>query len=432
MRFRAARLPSWLRRERAGLALLVAMLVLRVVVVWHATWIPVSDSRDYHALAQSLMRGEGYRQVYDGETASFRGLTLYAYRMPGYPMFLAGLYSLFGLNPRVAYLANVFCDLVTAVGMLWLGRVLFGRTSALLATSLFAIHVLWTANLMSETLFTALFTILGLLLATGMQAPTPRRALGYGILQMFAVFVRPIGIVALPVALYRILRVPDRTRAVVLAALITGPTLVSAGLWSFRNWRLLGTFTLSTNFGAHNARSFGVVVNRIVLDVRSQGGNEATIDRALTQAIQRSVVRRPRAAWSVYSHRVVDVLRLRPDWVVDAVLLKHTFRGKNGAPWVQRLYVALHRADPATYGLACAGGLILLAQRRTLRGLWALFAAYVVLHAAVSFSDIRFAAPLYPLMCLAAGSGLATVGTWGWAQLRRSGIRVSAPATKKS
>jgi len=94
----------------------------------------------------------------------------------------------------------------------------------------------------------------------------------------------------------------------------------------------------------------------------------------------------------------------------------------NGAPWVQSLYAALHRLDPATYGLAFAGGLLLLVQRRSLRGLWALFAAYVLLHAAVSFSDIRFAAPLYSLMCLAAGFGLTTAGTWGWALLRRSGI----------
>ena len=40
----------------------------------------------------------------------------------------------------------------------------------------FAFHLLWTANLMTECLFTALFTLMALCIATGAQARTPSLA----------------------------------------------------------------------------------------------------------------------------------------------------------------------------------------------------------------------------------------------------------------
>jgi hypothetical protein len=45
-------------------ALLVLALVLRLGLVTQATWLPVSDTRDYHDLARSLTSGQGYVQVY--------------------------------------------------------------------------------------------------------------------------------------------------------------------------------------------------------------------------------------------------------------------------------------------------------------------------------------------------------------------------------
>jgi 4-amino-4-deoxy-L-arabinose transferase-like glycosyltransferase len=108
-------------------------LALRLVIVSHATWHPVGDTRDYHAFAESLLSGRGYQQRYAGETAAYHGLTFHAYRMPGYPVFLALVYGLFGWRPLYAYLANVLCDLVTAVFTLLIGRRLGGRGIGLAA-----------------------------------------------------------------------------------------------------------------------------------------------------------------------------------------------------------------------------------------------------------------------------------------------------------
>ena len=82
----------------------------------------MSDTRDYHELARSLASGQGYVQVYEGGRAEYRGLTFHAFRMPGYPAFLAGLYSLFGWDPMVGYAANVACELATQCAPARLGR----------------------------------------------------------------------------------------------------------------------------------------------------------------------------------------------------------------------------------------------------------------------------------------------------------------------
>src|SRR5512144_139149 len=110
-----------MRPTRAEWALLALALVLRLWLVAEATWLPVSDTRDYHQLARSLASGDGYVQTYEGERPEYRGLTFRAFRMPGYPALLAGLYSTFGWHPLVGYAANVVAELGTQVLLLTLG-----------------------------------------------------------------------------------------------------------------------------------------------------------------------------------------------------------------------------------------------------------------------------------------------------------------------
>ena len=66
------------RPTRVEWALLALALVLRLGLVTQATWLPVSDTRDYHDLARNLAAGRGYVQVYEGERPEYRGLAFHA------------------------------------------------------------------------------------------------------------------------------------------------------------------------------------------------------------------------------------------------------------------------------------------------------------------------------------------------------------------
>jgi hypothetical protein len=102
--------------------------------------------------------------------------------MPGYPALLAGLYSVFGWDPMVGYAANIACELGTQVLLLALGRQLLSPGASLAAQALFATHVAWSASLMTESLFTFLFTALVLMVVRGRPAASAAGAASFGFL----------------------------------------------------------------------------------------------------------------------------------------------------------------------------------------------------------------------------------------------------------
>jgi hypothetical protein len=396
--------------------LLALALLLRLWLVAHATWLPVSDTRDYHDLARSLASGQGYVQVYEGGRAEYRGLVFHAFRMPGYPAFLAALYSLLGWNPMVGYVANVGCELLTQLLLLALGRQLLGPAGTLAAQALFATHVVWTASLMTESLFTLLFTALVLSLVRGRATATPGGAAGFGLLLTAALFVRPIAAAVLPVSLARTLRVRPARRAALLAALILAPGVLGLGAWAARNHQHLGSVViLTTNLGTHNAPFFGIDRARIVENGRRQGLNEAEINDALVAEISRAVAAAPaRAAW-FYAQRALDLFSLGRPWEISALLETRTFAAPDRTPGAHRAYGVLLFQYYVTYPLTIIGALLLARERRPLRGVWTILSSYVLAHAVVSDGNFRLAAPLYPLFCLFAGHTIARVGArCGW------------------
>jgi hypothetical protein len=162
--------------------LLAVALALRLWLVSQATWLPVSDTHDYHQLARSLANGDGYVQAYEGSRPEYQGLTFRAFRMPGYPALLAGLYSVFGWDPMVGYAANIARELGTQALLLALGRQLLSPGASLAAQALFATHVAWSASLMTESLFTFLLTALVLMVVRGRPAASAAGAASFGLL----------------------------------------------------------------------------------------------------------------------------------------------------------------------------------------------------------------------------------------------------------
>ena len=404
------------RPTRTEWALLALALLLRLWLTSHATWLPVSDTRDYHDLARSLTSGQGYVQTYDGERAEYRGLVFHAFRMPGYPVLLAILYSLFGWDPMVGYLANVACELLTQLLLLTLGRQLLGPAGSVAAQALFATHVVWTASLMTESLFTLVFTGLVVLLVRGRGTASAGGAAGFGLLLTIALFVRPIAVAVLPAALARALRARPARRSALLAALILAPVVLGLGAWTARNYQRLGSVVvLTTNLGTHNAPFFGIDRARMVESGRRRGLNEAEINNALVAEIGRTVVRSPVwAAW-LYARRALDLFSLGRPWEIRALLASRTFSAPDGSPGARRVYGALLFQYYLTYPLALAGAILLARERRPLGGVWTVLSTYVLTHAVVSDGNFRLAAPLYPLLCLFAGHAIARVGARrGW------------------
>jgi len=208
----------------------------------------------------------GQRLLYDGVfsfSAELPGtpVTLNARVTPGYPLFLAAVYAVFGrglegpiartiaVQPylvSVQLLLGLFIVLVIARTGRLLGGPRLGLTAGL-AAALYPPFALAASVALGEQLGTALFAC-QIWLAIALTAPRNKRslsaALGFGALTAATAMVRPalIGWAVLPLLYIAVRRLESPKRVVYLGAVAAlGFALVWAPWW-VRNYRVMGTF----------------------------------------------------------------------------------------------------------------------------------------------------------------------------------------------
>ena len=395
--------------KSAVLLILLVSITFRIFLISQSTWERTSDSKDYHEFAESLMRGEGYKQVYVGETSAYRGLTFYAYRMPGYPIVLAATYSIFGYHPQAAMAVNLLAEILSHLCLLALAFHLFGRAAALWGQGLWALHAFWTTSLMTESLFTAGFLVLAALLAHRSPFRSSAMALAYGTVACAITFLRPIGIVAyLSLGILMLATRLPFPRKVVLMLVAVLPTALCLSLWAYRNDRILGQpVFMTTQSGRVNAQEFGIGFEYVYNKLVPQGCNEAQINSHLNKAIMLKMRRAPSLYPRVYLHRLQSLLRLSP--VQDSRLLHFNilFTGPRNSPWVFPLMSALYYQYYAVYLLAIFGILAMLRHKVRYQEIVTVLACFIFFHPAVSKTYIRYATPMFPLLLLCAAYALA-------------------------
>ncbi|MBN1269902.1 MAG: glycosyltransferase family 39 protein [Kiritimatiellae bacterium] len=422
-------------RDRQALCIslwiLLLSVALRLFFVGHATWIPVADTRDYHVLAWNLASGEGYQQVYHGDRPAYEGFTFYAYRMPGYSAILAAWYSIFGWDPYHAMVLNTIADMVTGLCILLIALQLFGKRVALLAQGLWGIQILWTTSLMTESVFTCLLMILILCLVQDRTFRSGLWALCSGLLLAGTFFVRPIASAVYgAIVLKSLIRRDWRRKTILLLVVMLLPSVIGVGLWSYRNYRLLNAFVpFATQFGRHNSPSFNIDFDRVYVDLRTKGCNEAQINKALTGQILRAAAADPVNAVKVYARRALDLFTLPPLGFVERGLLWiPRFSGDAVPTWSYTLYRNLYYQYHVVYLFAGLGLALILWQRINLQGLGLCVLAFVLLSAVVSPGNIRYAAPLYPAICIFASVGASTLLVVLRNLLKEAPARVEWPA----
>jgi 4-amino-4-deoxy-L-arabinose transferase-like glycosyltransferase len=123
---------------RLACGIFIAALAVRLFFVFHYAAAPVADETDYIRLAGSLMSGNGY-------VADTGRLT--AGRPPGYPLFLAGIFSLFGADNYTAVrLVQAVIDSFLCVFVFLLGCRIFNRRVGAVAGVLAAINLSFIAR----------------------------------------------------------------------------------------------------------------------------------------------------------------------------------------------------------------------------------------------------------------------------------------------
>ncbi len=242
--------------------LVLLTLTSRVCVAYFLANDDPGDGVVYARLARNLLE----QGVYSTDAEAPFTPTLI--RLPGYPLFLAGVYSIFGQenNTAVRIVQAVFdtgtCVIIGLIAFLWTGDEERKRKKGLLAFLLAALCpfiVIYTATILTETLTTFLMAAMTLTATLGLKATGNRKMfLWWSLTGLFAgtaVFLRPDnGLFAAGIGMTLVISELFLTdadspkfsrrllRAVWKGAVFSAIFVLVLTPWTMRNYRLFGVF----------------------------------------------------------------------------------------------------------------------------------------------------------------------------------------------
>jgi 4-amino-4-deoxy-L-arabinose transferase-like glycosyltransferase len=297
-----------MRRTKALVFVLILGLVLRLLLLLAASFIPAlqrlvagGDAVGYTQLAHSLYQARSFRFAAGGPTA---------YRMPGYPLFLAAAYVPWKL-PLPAQLAQILADVLTAwITYLMARHLARGAAAPLLAAAAVALNPLMmvtSISLLPETL-SILSTTLALFLL--LKRPDSRRAWMIAALVLgFGIYLKPT---MAPAALALLLLLATRrwiaSRAWAAGVAVLAPFVIIAACvapWLVRNCLVmdacvpLTTSNGSNLYGGNNSQADGGYVS-----------DEPYVLPDMSEAESNRVFTRRAMAW--IGANPADFLRLLP------------------------------------------------------------------------------------------------------------------------
>lgn len=246
---------TWTRNPLTGL--LVAAVAIRLITLYSLG--SVADARgltpwewgwESAALGDAWLSRGVYGDPFGVETGPSGWLT------PPYPLFLAGLFHIFGgVNESSAltlFLIQTLVSALTCILVVQLGRDMKTPRAGLAAGWLLAFHPLsiWLAVVrVWDTTFMAL-ALVTLLLAITRAGPRPsmKQAAGIGLLYGLVILLNPAPLTLAPLLAFYYAAGPARESLIRLGAILVCATLVTLP-WMARNLSVLGSPGLRTNFG---------------------------------------------------------------------------------------------------------------------------------------------------------------------------------------
>lgn len=236
------------------------------------------DSGHYQTIALQLIQGFGF--------AGADGLPQF-YRLPGYPLFLAFCYKIFGVKPFIVFFLQIILASLIPILLFLLVTLCLPRHSWIARASglIAACHVgfaIFAGLIMTEILFTLFFLIAVILLIQSMlftkeihatSSVLARKMFMSGVLFGCATLIRPVGIMLVLCALFVVLlkRRPVQQKVAMMIWLSIG-WIILVMPWLMRNLMLTGSLFFSTLSGPH-LLNHGAV--RIIMDVNQCSWQQA-------------------------------------------------------------------------------------------------------------------------------------------------------------
>jgi 4-amino-4-deoxy-L-arabinose transferase-like glycosyltransferase len=218
----------------------ILAFVTGALYIWHFHVTSYPDSESYIVPASNIVAGHGFTGP-DGSPE--------VYRTPGYSLFLALCFAVHAGVPGAILFQHLLRILLIVGSTAFALSISQSRTVACLAGLLLVIDfpLLEAANgVLSEMLFSAVIALVyWLLWREALREPSGKWILLAGVLTGITVLIRPVSLFffAPAIAFMAVAMPARRPRAAIIFTI--GLVLLPA-LWAFRNYRVAGTFTVST------------------------------------------------------------------------------------------------------------------------------------------------------------------------------------------
>lgn len=434
MKTERSRLPmGWLRRQMNAQVLSVAAIVcfsLAVRLYFSWDWNAIkpdsplrlrADEPGYNNLARDLLAGYGF--TWPG-------------RVPLYPVWLAGLFTLSGGSFKIVpYAQSLFGAAVVLLTYI-LARLTFNHRSGLIAAlvaSVSYILINQSLRLLSEILYTPAILLATIALWHAFRRPQISRFAVAGALIGLCNMIRPTlflfpcFIAVVIWALYR-----ERRALVYGGALVLAAMLVVAP-WMIRNYvRYQAIYPLATSNAIlwqgspeyfHLIRDKGYtyddVWNKVIYGPEGEGNDAGSVegDRYWTQRAIRSIIAEP----GLYAYFVLEkfvtywVGDPSADWAETYVFNYQALLGFGHTPAIAIQYMIAR----GLILIALPALLIVRKQWRALLPILLMLSYHTLLHG-ITHAEARLSEPLQPfLLILIAGAGVSVWDTYSAGGSRR-------------
>lgn len=254
--------PLWSHRR---FLFIITVIALVVRALWFVSYTRheqnyeiAIDSKQYHEIAAQIVNSKGITTP-DNKPNFFR--------LPGYPVMLAGLYAIVGTEPLPAMMLQVMLTSLLPILLFLLSLVLFPHNmlAAQIAATVAALHpgfIFFAGVQSSESLFLIFFILFLIFFFRGITTGKAKEFCLAGVLLGISSLIRAVGHYVVFLAVILIFVHAGRLwgKKIQQGCVLLSSWLLVVAVWVARNYMLTGYIFLHTLTGQHFLR-YNVVYN---------------------------------------------------------------------------------------------------------------------------------------------------------------------------
>jgi len=200
-----------------------------------------SDAIGYNELAKSIINDFSFE--FKGQKNSFR--------TPGYPVFLAIIYSIFGVKPYIVLIFQIIINIFSILILYEIAKKIFNRKIALISSFLFSIDphtILYTCELFTETFFTFIILLAFMYFVKAIDTKKVKCFILAALFFGLSTLIRPISQFIPIILIGLILIYPKFNFRLKFKSsfIIVMIFLMTISPWMYRNYKSFSTINLSS------------------------------------------------------------------------------------------------------------------------------------------------------------------------------------------